>query len=230
MNTAVIFARGAEKGKRNINLYLIDGKPLIYYSITAALGCKDIHSVFVSTDDEKTANIATGLSCKIIRRKTPADNDGMGRAIVEAVKYINENGVENIVILSGNNAMISSHLITKSLDILKTRQSVQSVISVWKARHDHPNFAIVKKNNHVSPLLDKPVHQDVFFYDGAVCAIRKQIITHDCFNHRNWWAYLPDCVFLVRPWPTGRDVHDSYGLALARWWIENALIDVSEEI
>ena len=230
MNVAIIFARGSEKGKRNINLYLVDGKPLIYYSISAAVGCKDVQSVFVSTDDEETANIATGLSCKVIHREILTDSIGMGRAIVASVNHINQEDLENIVILSGNNAMVSSHLISRGLDVLKTKPSVKSVISVWKARHDHPDFAIIKKNCNVSPLLEKPVNNDVYFYDGALCVIRKQIIDHDCFNQVKWWAYLPDCVFLVRPWPTGRDVHDSYGLALTRWWIENALIDVSEEI
>ncbi|MGB9643335.1 MAG: cytidylyltransferase domain-containing protein, partial [Candidatus Ratteibacteria bacterium] len=101
MNAAIIFARGAEKGKRNINLYLVDGKPLIYYSISAALGCKDVQSVFVSTDDEQTINIATGLSCGIIFRKITSDENGMGRAIVEAIKHIDQKDLENIVILSG---------------------------------------------------------------------------------------------------------------------------------
>jgi CMP-N-acetylneuraminic acid synthetase len=231
MNAAIIFAKGSEKGKRNINLYLVDGKPLIYYSIKAALDTVSIQSVFVSTDDEEISHIAGGFSCRIIRRKISTDHDGMGPAIVEAVNQINErNEFENIVLLSGNTAMVNSHLIEKALDVLKKKNDVSSVISVWKAKHDHPNFALIKKNNTVSPLLDKPIPDDVYFYDGSVCAIRSKIINHRCFNFRNWWAYLPDCIFLVRPWPTGRDVHDSYGLALARWWIENALIDVSEEL
>ncbi len=233
MNAAIIFARGAEKGKRNINLYLVDGKPLIYYSIRAALGCDKIKSVFVSTNDEEIAGIASGLSqrCEIIRRKVFHDEDGMGKAIVDSIQQISRNReFENFVILSGNTAMISSHLIEKAITVLETRETSKSVISVWKSKHDHPNFALIKKDNNAAPLLENPFPQNVYFYDGSVCAIRKEVAKHSCFEHRNWWARLPDCVFLVRPWPTGRDVHDSYGLALARWWIENALIDISEEL
>lgn len=233
MNAAIIFARGAEKGKRNINLYLIDGKPLIYYSIKAGLDCSKIQTVFVSTDDEEIAKIAKGLSqrCEIIKRGTSHYEVGMGNAIIDAIKQISEHTeFENFVILSGNTAMISSHLVEKALLVLETKKTSKSVLSVWKSRHDHPDFALIKKNGNVSPFFENPFPQDVYFYDGSVCAIRKEVVTHPCFKYRNWWARLPDCVFLVRPWPTGRDVHDSYGLSLARWWIETALIDISEEV
>ena len=68
MNIAIVFAKGPEKGERNINLYLIEEHPVIYYSINAALSAKKINKVFVGTDDKNIAEIAEGLSCEVIKR------------------------------------------------------------------------------------------------------------------------------------------------------------------
>lgn len=48
---ALIPARGGSKGLPGKNIRLLGGKPLIAYSIEAALGCSEIEAVFVSTDD-----------------------------------------------------------------------------------------------------------------------------------------------------------------------------------
>lgn len=55
---ALIPARGGSKGIPEKNIYEIQGKPLIAYSIEAAKSCMYIDDVVVSTDSEKIADIA----------------------------------------------------------------------------------------------------------------------------------------------------------------------------
>lgn len=55
---AIIPARGGSKGLPGKNIKLLNGKPLIAYTIEAALKSKYIDKVFVSTDDEEIAKIA----------------------------------------------------------------------------------------------------------------------------------------------------------------------------
>ena len=229
MNIAIVFAKGPKKGERNINLYLIENHPVIYYSINAALSSKNIDKVFVATEDKKIAGIAEGLSCEVIER--PKSLKTMGEAIVYSTKEIikKNSSCKNIVILSGNNTMVSPYLIEKSIDILKRRKKAKSVETVWKARHDHPEYALVLKNKFLKSLLKDNVKEDIYFHDGSVCAIRSDIIDNKCFKNEKWWTDLPDCAPLIRPWPTGRDIHDSYGLSLARWWIKNSPIDTVRE-
>lgn len=229
MNVAIVFAKGPEKGGRNINIYLVEGHPLVYYSISAALNSKGIEKVFVSTNDKEIAEIAKGVSCSVIKR--PDNLDEMGKAIVYAVKKIMEkySSCKNIVILSGNNVMVSSYLIERSLKVLERKKEVQSVITVWKSKHDHPGCALILKDGFSRPFLEKHSVEAIYYYDGSVCAIRREIIGDKCFQDERWWTKLPSCLPLVRPWPTGRDIHDSYDLGLARWWIQNSPIDTARE-
>ena len=230
MNIAIVFAKGPEKGERNINLYLIEEHPVIYYSINAALSAKKINKVFVGTDDKNIAEIAEGLSCEVIKR--PKEIEAMGEAIVYAGReVIRKNpSCKNLVILSGNNSMVSPYLIEKSIEILERRKEAKSVITVWKARHDSPHYALIVKDGFLKPFLEKDTEEDVYFYDGSVIAIRSEAIEDECFKDERWWSKLPRCVPLVRPWPTGRDIHDSYGLSLARWWLKNAPVDTAGEV
>lgn len=54
----VIPARGGSKGLPGKNIRLLDGKPLIEYSIEAALKSGCVTRVVVSTDDESIAHVA----------------------------------------------------------------------------------------------------------------------------------------------------------------------------
>jgi hypothetical protein len=230
MNIAIVLAKGPERKERNINLYLVESHPVIYYSISAALGSKNIDRVFVATDDKNIAEIAEGLSCSVLKR--PKTLKTMGAAIVYSAKEIIKTApsCKNIVLLSGNNSMVSSYLIEKSIGILERERGAKSVITVWEARHDHPECALILKDRFLNPYLEKGNKEGVYFYDGSICAIRSEIIENECFKDKKWWTKLPNCIPLIRPWPTGRDIHDSYGLSLARWWIKNSPVDTASEI
>lgn len=58
MILAVIPARGGSKGIPGKNIKDLYGQPLISYTIQAALDCKKIDRVVVSTDSEKIAGVA----------------------------------------------------------------------------------------------------------------------------------------------------------------------------
>lgn len=65
MNIAIIPARGGSKRipRKNIKPFL--GKPIIYYSIAAALKCGFFDEVMVSTDDIEIAQIAVELGANV---------------------------------------------------------------------------------------------------------------------------------------------------------------------
>ena len=58
MILAVIPARGGSKGIPGKNIKDLYGQPLISYTIQAALDCKKIDRVVVSTDSEEIAGVA----------------------------------------------------------------------------------------------------------------------------------------------------------------------------
>lgn len=76
MKLALIPARGGSKRIPHKNIKSFFGKPLIAYSIEAALESKEFDEVMVSTDDEKIKEIALKFGAKVpFLRSAKASND-----------------------------------------------------------------------------------------------------------------------------------------------------------
>ena len=65
MNLAIIPARGGSKRIPRKNIKKFHGKPIISYSIEAALQSDCFDNVIVSTDDLEIANLAKNLGAEI---------------------------------------------------------------------------------------------------------------------------------------------------------------------
>lgn len=87
---AIIPARGGSKGIPRKNIKYLCGKPLIYWTIAAALKSKHITKVFVSTDDQEIANISEDYGADIIMRpeEISGDTATSESAILHALDYI----------------------------------------------------------------------------------------------------------------------------------------------
>ena len=74
---AVTLARGGSKSIKKKNIYKINGKPLLYYTIKQALKSKLIDRYIVSTDDKEIQKIAIkyGAECPFLRPKRLADDE-----------------------------------------------------------------------------------------------------------------------------------------------------------
>ncbi len=92
---AIIPARGGSKRIPRKNIKDFYGKPLIAYSIQAALESKLFDKVIVSTDDEEIANIAKkyGAEVPFIRPKELSDDfTGTGDVVNHALEWLKEKG------------------------------------------------------------------------------------------------------------------------------------------
>jgi len=94
---AIITARGGSKRipRKNIKDFL--GKPIIAYSIEAALESELFDEVMVSTDDEEIASIASKYGAKIpfLRSKKNADDFASTvDVIIEVLQAYEEKGIE----------------------------------------------------------------------------------------------------------------------------------------
>lgn len=83
---AIIPARGGSKGIKNKNIINFCGKPLIYWTINAALKCKLIDRVVVSTDSSKIRDVSEkcGASVPFLR---PKKISGDQAKTLSAIKY-----------------------------------------------------------------------------------------------------------------------------------------------
>ena len=71
----VIPARGHSKGIPRKNLRLLNGKPLIYYSIKTALSSAYQLDIYVSSDDDEILHLSKQFGAKIHKRDLNISDD-----------------------------------------------------------------------------------------------------------------------------------------------------------
>lgn len=98
----IIPARGGSKGVPRKNIKILGGKPLISYTIEAALHSKLIDKVIVSTEDSEIAEVSKAFGAEIVQRPMELAQDETKTApvIVHTVKKLQEIGyMPDIIVL-----------------------------------------------------------------------------------------------------------------------------------
>jgi N-acylneuraminate cytidylyltransferase len=140
---AIIPARGGSKGIPRKNIRFLAGKPLIAYSIGAALKSKYIDRVVVSTEDEEIAEISKRYGAKVIERpeELATDTAPTEPVLEHVVKWLKEYEgykTEIIVLLQPTSPLRNSKYIDEALDIFLSSDydSLLSVcpshVFIWK--------------------------------------------------------------------------------------------------
>jgi CMP-N,N'-diacetyllegionaminic acid synthase len=136
---AVIPARGGSKGIPRKNLALVDGKPLIAYSIEAAKGAKTIDRIIVSTDDAEIAKVSAQWGAEIPFMR-PADlaNDAapMLGVLQHALEWCENTvgPVEAVVLLQPTSPLRNALHIDEAVALFRA-QAPSSVVSVIDVPH-----------------------------------------------------------------------------------------------
>ncbi|MCW7466184.1 pseudaminic acid cytidylyltransferase [Leptospira levettii] len=97
MNICVIPARGGSKRIPRKNIKLFHGKPMIAYSISAAIQSKLFDRVIVSTDDLEIADVSRhyGAEVPFIRpRELAGDQTATTPVIAHAIQWMINEGIE----------------------------------------------------------------------------------------------------------------------------------------
>jgi pseudaminic acid cytidylyltransferase len=92
-NICIIPARGGSKRIHKKNIKLFFGKPIVSYSIEAAIKSQLFDEVMVSTDDEEIAGIAQKFGAKVpfLRNKKTSDDFATTFEVVEEVLFQYQN-------------------------------------------------------------------------------------------------------------------------------------------
>jgi len=124
MNICVIPARGGSKRIARKNIKEFNGKPIIAYSIEAALKSNCFDRVIVSTDDAEITEVAKKYGAQVpFVRPDELSNDYAGTipVIKHAIKWLEENNnfIENVCCLYATAPFIQSQTISKALQQLQ---------------------------------------------------------------------------------------------------------------
>jgi CMP-N-acetylneuraminic acid synthetase len=165
---AVIPARGSKDEVEHMNIRELGGRPLIYYTIKAALESKKINRVIVSTEDETVAKIAMDYGAEVpFLRPIELSNKDINLAEVisktlEKLHDIEDYNCNIVVELLPNTPFKKAEDIDKMIDLLN-EEDFDSVIPlcqmkefVWKPDGQTitpDNFEHRNKRADTNPLL-----------------------------------------------------------------------------
>jgi len=190
---AVIPGRKGSKGIINKNIRKINNKPLISYSIEAALKSKYIKRVVVSSDSDEILEIANSYNVESIERPEHLAQDDS--TTVDVVKHVlnvfnesNDYFPENLVLLQPTSPLRDSGDIDDAIKMFLEDESVDSLISMSKFNHN-PLWTFKIEDNLLSPafneeFLNKRRQElpDLFLPNGAIYIIKtKQLIEKNSF-------------------------------------------------
>lgn len=158
---AIIPARGSSKRLPRKNILELSTKPLIGWTIQAALGSKYIDHVLVSTDDRKIASISKefGADVPFIRpEKLATDKAESVDVVLHAINFLKDIGesYEYIILLQPTSPLRTSKNINESIELLQGR-NCDAVISVCETEHSPLWCGRIPSNDDLSNFLDSSV-------------------------------------------------------------------------
>ena len=138
-NIAIIPARSGSKGIKDKNIKNLKGKPLMAYTIDAAINSGEFDEVMVSTESEEYADIARGLGANVpfLRSANNASDTASSWDMVEEVlenyskigkKY------DTFCLLQPTSPLRDAEDIKNAYDLYRNKADI-AVVSVCEAEH-----------------------------------------------------------------------------------------------
>jgi len=162
---ALIPARGGSKSIPLKNIKPIAGKPLIFWTIEAALACDIIDRVYLSTDSTDVRNVAEQITDKrfeVIKRSSETASDIASTESV-MLEFSKEYDFQNMILIQATSPLLMPDDLSRAIEIYE-RKKADSLLSlveqksfIWQECAD----------DFVAPLnydpIQRPIHQD---FDG----------------------------------------------------------------
>ena len=197
---AIIPARGGSKRLPRKNILDLCGKPLISWSIEAALKSKYISKVVVSSDDEEILNISSNFGADIIKRPYELANDTA--TTFDAIKHTidNSENYDYIVLLQPTSPLRNEKHIDEAIELLEEKQA-DEIVSVCEMEHSPLWSNILPEDGNMRGFLREEIlnkrSQDLEKYyrlNGAIyiCKTDKLLENKSFFLKDNIFAYIMD--------------------------------------
>lgn len=169
----IIPARAGSKRIKNKNLINFFGKPIIYYSIKAAINSRIFGRIIVTTDSQKIAKIAKkyGAEVPFLRSKKLSNNKtGIKKVICDCINKIGSKNVKYHFILYATNPLIkASYIKLAYAKILKTKCNFLLGVKKFDT---YPYKALTVSKNRIffkfkKKLLKNSQSFEDFYYDDG---------------------------------------------------------------
>lgn len=223
---AIIPARGGSKGIPRKNLILVHNKPLIQYTIEAALNSKYLDDIIVSTDNIEIANVSKSLGAKVpyLRPSNIAtDNSKTIFSIIHVIEKQKELGFEYdyVVILQPTQPLRKSRHIDEAIKKIILLNS-ENLVSVSKVK-EHPilmrsinNQGLLENHMQLNSTVRRQDFPDIYKVNGAIYINKVSTINRNTSLNDNKLPYIMDS-------KDDLDIDESYDIDLLKWILSKSM-------
>ena len=221
---SIIPARGGSKGIPRKNIKLLNGKPLISYSIDASNSCSLIDDTYVSTEDAEISEISKGNNAEVIERpdELAGDDSSSIDVILHVLDYLENRGElpDLFVLLQPTSPLRTSEDIEASINSF-LESDCDSLVSVCELDHRSLlNFSLEEgflvQNNNESLFNSR--RQDIPTYYSLNGAI---YITTPEFIRKNRSFYSDKTIPHVMSKEKSIDIDTSFDFKLAEFLLND---------
>lgn len=200
---ALIPARGGSKRLPNKNIKLLNGKPLIAYTIEAALQAKEISRVIVSTDYEDIKKVALQYGAELpFLRPDFLATDGSSsldvfRYTIKRLEEEENRVIDNFVVLQPTSPLRTNKHIDEAIALFKKKQA-KAVVSYCKEFHSIFWHKKIDSKGKVINIFEgdfsknRQEIEETYFPNGAIYVFDKNYIFTTIDYSTDCYAYIMD--------------------------------------
>lgn len=223
---AIIPARSGSKGLPDKNIKSVCGRPLMDYTIKAAIDSECFETVMVSTDSEKYAEIAKkcGADVPFMRSATTAgDKAGSWDVVREILNNYKKKGIiyDYVALLQPTSPLRSAMDIRMAVKMLDA-DSVNNVVSVTETEHPVQWCFTLPADLEMLEYAKSPYNnmrrQDLIKHyqeNGAIYLVNANKIINDDYN-----LYEDKCFAYIMPRERSIDIDTKLDLIVLKAIIE----------
>ena len=162
---AIIPARSGSKGLKDKNIIDLCGKPLIAYTIEAAIQSGEFDRVIVSTDSEHYADISRQYGAEIMMRGETLSND-------KATTYM----VLEDILKNRLSEPIDYFVLLQPTSPLRNATHVKEAVAKFENRFNDFDFLVSMKESEHAKVLVNPIDEDesLKYFDTDFSNYRRQ--------------------------------------------------------
>ncbi|MBN1799973.1 MAG: acylneuraminate cytidylyltransferase family protein [Candidatus Lokiarchaeota archaeon] len=179
----IIPARGGSKGIKKKNIRMINGIPLIAYTIIEALKCKKINRIIVSTDDKEIAAISKKYGAEVFDRPPELSSDESSTIdaifnVIGQIEGLKEDSTI-ILLLQPTSPLRTVLDIEQSINLFLNSEC-DSIVSVKESEHP-PYWTLILEQNYLKFLFDRKTsrrqdYEKTFIPNGAIYIAKLDIL------------------------------------------------------
>lgn len=230
---AIIPARGGSKGIPKKNVELLNGNPLIAYSIEAALKSRYVNRVIASTEDQEIAEISRRYGAEVIDRpkELARDDSPIIDAIFHVLDFLEKAGYvpDVVVLLQPTSPLRNADDVDNAVNLFLS-SGCGSVVSVCEFKHT-PYWGFKIENGYLKPLFAeaylKRRRQDLpkaYIPNGAIFIARPDTLR----KYKSF--YCPKTIPYIMPLERSIDIDDETDFMLAELIMKEYKLDKNKKL